>query len=159
MQVSPEDSPSTWKYSLGSRSRRGGGPLGPWRSSNVAGFLDKPPPPASSTNQHSIASGPAETTVARPGGRGSGDQAAPGCAATCPPLQARHGTTSLSFPACPSLNKEKWGPLTQCHSHKQGQRLHGAAISPTESLLPFTFIFPPRRGAELESPRSGQVRA
>lgn len=144
MQVSPEDSPSTLKYSLGSRSGRGGGPLGPWRSSNAAGFLDKPPPPASSTNQHSIASGPAETTVARPGGRGSGDQAATGCPATGPSLQTRHGTASLSFPACPFLNK-KWGLLTQCHGHEQRQRLHGAAISPTKSL-PFTFIFPQRPG-------------
>lgn len=70
MQASPEDSPSTLKYSLGSRSGRGGGPLGPWRSSNVVGFLDKPPRPASSTNQHSIASGPAETRVTRPWGEG-----------------------------------------------------------------------------------------
>lgn len=70
MQASPEDSPSTFKYSLGSRSGRGGGALGPWRSSNVAGFLVRPPPRASSTNQHSIAAGPAETTVARPGGKG-----------------------------------------------------------------------------------------
>lgn len=144
MQVSPEDSPSTLKYSFGSRSGRGGGPLGPWRSSSVAGFLDRPPPPASSTNQHSIASGPAETTettVARPGERGSGDQRAIGCPATGPPLQTRHGTSSLSFPVCLFLNKKKWGLLTQCHSDEQEQRLHGATISPTKSFLPLSLSF------------------
>lgn len=70
MQVSSEDSPSTLKYSLGSRSGRGGGPMGPWRSSNEAGFLFRLPRPASSTNQHSIAAGPAETAVTRPGVEG-----------------------------------------------------------------------------------------
>lgn len=150
MQVSPKDSPSTLMYSFGSRSGRGGGPLGPWRSSNVAGFLDRPPPPASSTNQHSIASGPAETTettVARPGERGSGDQTATGCPATGPPLQTRYGTSSLSFPVLSFPKQEEMGS-----AHPVPQRRAGAEaswcydLSYQVSSSPFHFHFPSKAG-------------
>jgi hypothetical protein len=152
MQVSPEDSPSTLKYSFGSRSGRGGGPLGPWRSSSVAGFLDRPPPPASSTNQHSIASGPAETTettVARPGERGSGDQRAIGCPATGDRPAPSDPPWDL-LPLLPSVSIPKQEEMGS--AHPVPQRRAGAEASWCYDLSyqvfssPFTFIFLLRLG-------------
>lgn len=96
----------------------------PWRSSRAAGFLANLPPPASSTNQHSITAGLAETAVAKPWERAR-VRARPQPRVTRPPPSPDvAGLTSHR-----SLCKESRGSLTQSHSEEQGRALHGARVS------------------------------
>lgn len=157
MQASTEDSPSTLKYSLGSRCGRGGGPLGPGRSSNAAGFLFRPPRPASSTNQHSIASGPAETAGSRPGGEGAGDKWP-----ACPPNDLPSGPRDKGPPPCPSQGALSF-LLETGSAHPKPQR--GAAAEASwrgrlysKSPPPFAFIFLQRPAGGDRNSRAGQVR-
>ena len=102
----------------------------PWRSSRAAGFLANLPPPTSSTNQHSITAGLAETAVAKPGERGASEGTAPTSGDPTSPIPGRGGAHSHR-----SLCKESRGSLTQSHSEEQGQAPHGARISQLRSRL------------------------
>lgn len=105
------------------------------------------PPPASSTNQHSITAGLAETAVAKPGERRAGEGTAPTSGDPTSPIPGRGGAHLPPFPV----------PGVTGVAHPKPQRGAGTGASwrsdfsaPKQPLPPFTFTFlqRPAGGAE-----------
>lgn len=119
----------------------------PWRSSRAAGFLANLPPPASSTNQHSITAGLAETAVAKPGERGASEGTAPTSGDPTSPIPGRGGAHLPPFPVQRVTGVAHPKPQ-QGAGTGASWRSDFSARKPPLPPFTFTFLQRPAGGAE-----------